>query len=284
LLEYRAAFLPIGDPQSFLNLVGENGVESPLVGDRKRINRNEENPDMNRRQFLGVGSAATLAVSGSSLALANGHVLEPFEISQAQLQHVPTKFRRQEVRYVTGEKPGTIVVDASNRYLYLVTENNMAMRYGIGVGRQGFSWAGRAVVRRKARWPRWTPPAEMVARDPEAAKWADGMPGGPTNPLGARALYLYQGNVDTLYRIHGTFQVASIGKAVSSGCVRLLNADVADLYERVPIGTPVVVLEAQSNILASSEVQKESVKDAGKEPLPKIKHAPLVRRNFNLDL
>ncbi len=239
---------------------------------------------MNRRQILGLGVAAALVISGSSLARANGHVMEPFEISQVELQKVPPNFRRQEVRYVTTEKPGTIVVDTSSRYLYLVTGNDTAIRYGIGVGRQGFSWAGRAVVRRKARWPRWNPPAEMVARDPEAAKWADGMPGGPTNPLGARALYLFQGKVDTLYRIHGTFQVASIGKAVSSGCVRLLNADVADLYERVPVGTPVVVLGSPSNVVASKETKREVVKEARKEPSPKTKHAPVVRRNFNLDL
>ncbi len=244
--------------------------------------------DMNLQRLLGMGLAAALAVSGSSVARANGHVMEPFEISQAELQQVPPNFRRQEVRYVTSEKPGTIIVDTSNRYLYLVTGSNMAIRYGIGVGRQGFSWAGRAVIRRKVRWPRWNPPAAMVARDPEAAKWAHGMPGGPTNPLGARALYLFQGKVDTLYRIHGTFQVSSIGKAVSSGCVRLLNADAADLYERVPTGTPVVVLGSRSNMLARKVRKKEVRKEAHNETFPRVfprtKQTPVVRRNFNLDL
>jgi lipoprotein-anchoring transpeptidase ErfK/SrfK len=120
------------------------------------------------------------------------------------------------------------------------------MRYGIGVGRQGFSWSGEARIQHKAKWPRWTPPASMVKRDKFAAKWAQGMPGGPKNPLGARALYLFQGGVDTLYRIHGTFVPSSIGKAVSSGCIRMLNVDVADLYERVSLGTRVIVLQGRS--------------------------------------
>jgi lipoprotein-anchoring transpeptidase ErfK/SrfK len=149
-----------------------------------------------------------------------------------------------------GYPPGTIVIDTASKYLYLVLNGGKAMRYGIGVGRQGFSWAGTATIRRKAKWPTWTPPAAMVARDEFAAKWAGGMPGGPANPLGARALYLYKGNRDTLYRIHGTIVPSSIGKAVSSGCIRMLNADVADLYERVPVGTKVVVLQGRSPFVA----------------------------------
>ena len=113
---------------------------------------------------------------------------------------------------------------------------------------QRFCQAARGPRSRKAMWPRWTPPKEMVARDPLAAKWADGMPGGPQNPLGARALYLFQGDVDTLYRIHGTFQPETIGKAVSSGCVRMINADVADLYERVSIGAKVIVLSELAQV------------------------------------
>ena len=166
-----------------------------------------------------------------------------FPISKSDILKVPAKFRRRSVQF-TGQYPaGTIVVDTRRKYLYLVEGNGSAMRYGIGVGRQGFSWAGDAIIRRKAKWPTWTPPAAMVERDPFAAEWAGGMPGGPRNPLGARALYLYQGNVDTLYRIHGTFTPSSIGKAVSSGCIRMINADVADLYNRVPTGTRVVVLQ-----------------------------------------
>ena len=209
---------------------------------------------------------------------------EPFEISQAELQQVPANFRRTEVRYVSGERPGTIIVDTANRYLYLVTSKTTAIRYGIGVGRQGFSWTGRAVIRRKAEWPRWTPPAEMVARDSEAAKWAGGMPGGPTNPLGARALYLFQGKVDTLYRIHGTFQVSSIGKAVSSGCIRLLNADIADLYNRVPLGTAVVVAGRRANATVMKETPKKKRAPVKTVPLKKEKLPALVRQNFNLGL
>ena len=138
---------------------------------------------------------------------------------------------------------GTIVVDTRNRYLYLVQAEGKSIRYGIGVGREGFAWSGEATIKNKQPWPKWIPPKEMVARDPLAAEWASGMPGGRLdNPLGARAMYLYQGNVDTLYRLHGTADASSIGKAVSSGCVRLLNQDVIDLYNRVPLGTKVVVL------------------------------------------
>ena len=167
---------------------------------------------------------------------------ELFPIAYDDVRKVSRRFRRKEISYETREAPGTIIVDVDARQLYLTLPGGRAQRYGIGVGKQGFEWSGAAIIRRKAKWPRWVPPKEMVARDHLAAQWAGGMPGGPDNPLGARALYLYQGEVDTLYRIHGTAQPQSIGKAVSSGCIRLLNADVADLFERVPIGTRVVVL------------------------------------------
>jgi lipoprotein-anchoring transpeptidase ErfK/SrfK len=161
---------------------------------------------------------------------------------------VEARYLRQVVRTpgrIAGAAgPGGIVVDPANRYLYLVQANGTSMRYGIGVGRQGFSWSGEAVIRGKQAWPRWHPPAEMMARDPEAAKYPNGMDGGLQNPLGARALYLWQGNRDTLYRLHGTNDPSSIGKAVSSGCVRLMNQDIIDLYNRVPIGTKVVVLDS----------------------------------------
>jgi lipoprotein-anchoring transpeptidase ErfK/SrfK len=178
---------------------------------------------------------------------------EPFPIAQSEIQKVPQKYRRRMVRFERGFAPGTILIDTRQKFLYLIQPGGRAMRYGIGVGRQGFSWSGTAVIRRKAKWPRWTPPASMVERDEFAAEWAGGMPGGPRNPLGARALYLFQGDVDTLYRIHGTFVPSSIGKAVSSGCIRMLNADVADLYERVPIGTRVVVQQNSSHLFAEDE-------------------------------
>ena len=189
-----------------------------------------------RRDLLqGIAAFGAMGVIGSAGAT------ETFSISEADRWKVPKRFRRQVVRFGGDEPPGTIVIDTASKFLFLVKPSGKALRYGIGVGRTGFGWSGSAVIRRKAKWPKWTPPPEMVERDAFAAKWANGMPGGPKNPLGARALYLYQGNVDTLYRIHGTSSPASIGKAVSSGCIRMINADVADLYDRVPIGTQVRV-------------------------------------------
>ena len=138
-------------------------------------------------------------------------------------------------------KPGTIIVDPKSHFLYKVLGHRQAMRYGVGVGRDGFAWAGEAEIRMKRRWPRWVPPKEMVDRDKRAKKWVNGQPGGPDNPLGARALYLYSGGKDTLYRIHGTNEPQSIGKSVSSGCVRMLNEDVAELFDQVEIGTQVIV-------------------------------------------
>jgi lipoprotein-anchoring transpeptidase ErfK/SrfK len=167
---------------------------------------------------------------------------EPFPVSSTDRRKLPRRFRLQEVSYRTEQPAGTVVVDTARRFLYLTLGRGRALRYGIGVGREGFAWAGMAEIGRNAPWPRWVPPKEMVARDPFAAEWADGMPGGPSNPLGARALYLYANGIDTLYRIHGTNQPASIGQAISSGCVRLLNADIIDLYSRVDVGTKVVVL------------------------------------------
>jgi lipoprotein-anchoring transpeptidase ErfK/SrfK len=143
-------------------------------------------------------------------------------------------FQRQAVFYRTAEPPGTIVVDTPARYLYLVEGNNRALRYGIGVGRKGFQWGGLLRITRKSEWPDWTPPPEMIARQPYLPRY---MAGGPGNPLGARALYLGE----TEYRIHGTNQPWTIGHAVSSGCFRLVNDDVIDLYDRVPVGTKVVV-------------------------------------------
>jgi len=165
-----------------------------------------------------------------------------FVVDALDFNEVDPDYLRALVPYRGPEAPGTIVIDPAERYLYLVREGGMAIRYGVGVGREGFAWHGRATIKRKAMWPTWTPPHEMTLRDAEAAKWAGGMPGGPDNPLGARALYLYQGNRDTLYRLHGNNDPSSIGKAVSSGCIRLLNQDIIDLFNRVPEGTQVVVL------------------------------------------
>jgi lipoprotein-anchoring transpeptidase ErfK/SrfK len=217
---------------------------------------------------------------------------EPFAISYTEMEEVPDTYRRQEVSYETSSPAGTLVVDTGKRFLYFVLGGGRAVRYGIGVGRDGFQWSGSAVIGRKAPWPRWTPPKAMVARDPFAAKWANGMPGGPKNPLGARALYLYANGVDTLFRIHGTNQPNSIGQAVSSGCVRMLNADIVDLYNRVGTGTKVAVINVApptmtahvrkskrpAQLAAQARIKKELFADRRKALKP-----PLVRKtNFNL--
>lgn len=146
-------------------------------------------------------------------------------------------YRRQPVYFRTTEAPGTIIISTNDRFLYLVQGNNRALRYGIGVGRDGFTWQGLVSVVRKAEWPDWTPPAEMIQRQPYLPRF---MAGGPGNPMGARALYLG----GTVYRIHGTNQPETIGYAVSSGCFRLVNSEIIDLYSRVPVGTKVIVRQA----------------------------------------
>jgi lipoprotein-anchoring transpeptidase ErfK/SrfK len=150
---------------------------------------------------------------------------------------------RETVSFATNERAGTIVVKTRERALYLVLGGGKAVRYGVAVGKQGFSWSGTARVAMKAVNPRWTPPPEMIARTPRYSKWANGMPGGiPENPLGVRALYLYKGRSDTGFRIHGTNAPGSIGTAASSGCIRMLNHEVIELYGKVRIGAKVVVL------------------------------------------
>jgi lipoprotein-anchoring transpeptidase ErfK/SrfK len=149
---------------------------------------------------------------------------------------------RKRVDFPTAEAPGTIVIDPKGPFLYFVEPEGKATRYGIAIGREGFGWSGSGTIARTAKWPRWTPPPEMIERDPSLAKWADGQPGGVSNPLGARALYIYFGGADSGYRIHGTNTPKSIGWAASSGCFRMLNQDVMDLYDRVQLGAKVVVL------------------------------------------
>lgn len=152
------------------------------------------------------------------------------------------KYAPQVVRF-RGYRRGMIVVDSRKHFLYLTLGNGRARRYGVGVGKAGLAFKGSAVIARKAEWPSWRPTDNMIRRDPRRyAKYAGGVPGGPNNPLGARALYLYRGNVDTYFRIHGTTQPSSIGRSVSAGCIRMINDHVIDLYDRVPKGTKVVVL------------------------------------------
>ena len=150
---------------------------------------------------------------------------------------LPARLKRQMVSYATREAPGTVIIDTPNTYLYLVLGGGQAMRYGIGVGRDGFTWSGTQSITKKAEWPDWTPPPEMIARQPYLPRQ---MAGGPGNPLGARAMYLG----GTIYRIHGTNAPSTIGGRVSSGCIRMTNEDVTDLYSRVTIGTKVVVINS----------------------------------------
>ncbi len=183
--------------------------------------------------------ATTLPASANQFFLFGPVQTAPAPMAQEDVAtertEVPARFRRQIVEYRTNEPAGTIIVDTPNTYLYLVLGNGRAMRYGIGVGRDGFTWSGVQTITRRAEWPDWHPPAEMIARQPYLPRY---MAGGPGNPMGARALYL--GN--TIYRIHGTNAPHTIGQRVSSGCIRLTNEDVADLYSRVNLGTRVVVL------------------------------------------
>jgi lipoprotein-anchoring transpeptidase ErfK/SrfK len=173
---------------------------------------------------------------------------EPFPIPAIRSSDVDPTYMRTTVYYASNEPPGTIIIDPRNRFLYLVQGGGQAIRYGVGVGRQGFGWSGTATIKDKQEWPDWYPPKEMLQRQPELMRQMSelrsgiGMAGGPRNPLGARAMYLWQGNKDTLYRIHGTFEPWTIGRNVSSGCIRMINQDVIDLYQRTSVGAKVVVL------------------------------------------
>lgn len=184
---------------------------------------------LSKRQFL-LGLTAA-AMTPSSMAWAH-----------SKQSAIADRFKPQTVRF-KGYAPGTIIVDPRNHFLYLQLSRGKARRYGVGVGRAGLAFRGKAKIGRKAKWPRWTPTQNMIRREPEKyAKYANGVPGGPGNPLGSRALYLYKNGRDTLYRIHGTTQPSSIGRSVSNGCIRMINAHVEDLYDRVSIGAEVVVL------------------------------------------
>lgn len=168
---------------------------------------------------------------------------EKFPVAPIDVAKVDPQYLRQIVDFPTSEPPGTVVVDTTNRFLYLVQEDGKALRYGVGVGKEGLEFKGTANIALKREWPRWTPTQDMIKREPERyAQWSGGMEGGAENPLGPRALYLFKDGKDTLFRIHGTTQPETIGTAVSSGCIRLMNQDVIDLYGRVPQGANVVVL------------------------------------------
>jgi lipoprotein-anchoring transpeptidase ErfK/SrfK len=203
---------------------------------------------ISRRGFL---IALPLFVAGCSSTTLNSQTNyaalpdEKFPLRQVPIDQIKPELRRTEVAYEGSYAPGTVVVDTPARRAYYILGDGRAMRYGVGVGREGLALAGNAYVGRKAEWPSWTPTANMIRRDPgKNRKFAGGVPGGLNNPLGARALYLYRGGGDTHFRIHGTNQPNSIGLAVSSGCVRMLNHDVIDLYSRVDVGSRVVVIQA----------------------------------------
>jgi lipoprotein-anchoring transpeptidase ErfK/SrfK len=192
------------------------------------------------------------AVAGQYAALYAPIQGEPYPLPAVRLSDIDPEYLRKSVYFPTNEPAGTIIIDAQNRFLYFVQGGGRAIRYGVGVGRQGFGWSGTATIHDKQEWPDWYPPKEMIARQPDLRRQLTdlqggiGMSGGPRNPLGARAMYLWQGNKDTLYRIHGTFEPWTIGKNVSSGCIRMINQDVIDLYQRTAAGAKVVVLASRS--------------------------------------
>jgi lipoprotein-anchoring transpeptidase ErfK/SrfK len=242
---------------------------------------------LSRRGFLGCGAlAGSVFLTGcttteiatpaapsapSDPAFSDPTVTYAARVDQGyQLPAIPIdkmdpRYLRQIVADPTGEKPGTLVVDTSQHFLYLVREGGTAIRYGVSLGKAGFGWTGSAVVQWKKRWPTWTPPAEMIARRPELAQYKDGMPPGPQNPLGARALYLFRNGQDTMYRLHGTPEWNSIGKNASSGCVRFLNQDIIDLFDRVTGAEPIHVrpnLSPGARMTATSTATAEAI-DAG---------------------
>jgi lipoprotein-anchoring transpeptidase ErfK/SrfK len=211
---------------------------------------------LNRRSFL-VGSVAGLGALGLGGCATNDSMMraeaaklygpvptEKFPIPAVDVSKIDSKYFRRLVRYDSKEAPGTIIVDPGNHYVYRIEGDGNATRYGANVGRAGFLWSGEAYVGRKAEWPVWTPPKEMIQRQPEARKYAGGMPAGLGNPLGARTLYLYRDGVYTLYTIYSTSDPETIGTGVTSGCTGLLSQDMIDLYSRTPIKTKVIVLPA----------------------------------------
>ncbi|ADV14017.1 L,D-transpeptidase [Mesorhizobium sp. M7A.F.Ca.CA.001.09.2.1] len=245
---------------------------------------------LSRRGFLNAAALGAASIAVSACATTGPGPVEPppptyveppladyvtmyaavsdggFDLPAIPVDKIDPQFLRQIVPDPTGQKPGTIVVDTTGHFLYLVRPGGQAIRYGVGLGRAGFEWSGDAVVQWKQKWPKWTPPDEMIARQPELKPYSadnGGMPGGLKNPLGARALYLFQGNVDTLYRLHGSPEWRSIGKSVSSGCVRLMNQDIIDLYDRVPSKTPVIVTSDASQPMVATANRQAIPIDAG---------------------
>ncbi|MFA1624517.1 L,D-transpeptidase [Rhizobium mongolense] len=191
------------------------------------------------RRGLMLGS---LALMTSACTPAMPQAWGPIPYAFAAPPRVNPRYRRQQVPYDGSEPPGTLVVNTYERFLYAVEENGWATRYGLAVGEEGLTLKGRATIQRKEEWPSWRPSESMMKRKPHLLQYASGVPGGPDNPLGASALYLYRDGRDTLFRLHGTNEPWLIGQAVSNGCIRLTNEDVIDLYDRTPLGTMVLVI------------------------------------------
>jgi lipoprotein-anchoring transpeptidase ErfK/SrfK len=244
----RRGFLGAGGAAALLGLAGCS------MGQTTQQFNAETNPQFRSPLDRGAGIAPDLSQYASMYA---ARPEEQFPLPAIPYERIDPVYYRQLVADPTGERPGTIVVDTNNHFLYLTRENGEAMRYGVGLGREGFAWQGRAVVQYKRAWPRWTPPDEMVARQPELEPYSianGGMDPGLQNPLGARALYIFQNGVDTIYRIHGSPEWWTIGKSVSSGCVRMINQDIVDLHDRVPNGTPILVTSALPPMAATGVV------------------------------
>ena len=219
--------------------------------------------------FVGLLTMPIVPASAQSLSYSQTDPAAPVYKFTPDADQLPSPaLRRQVVSYASNEPAGTIIIDPAHTFLYLTLGDGKAMRYGIGVGREGFEWSGVERIARKAEWPDWIPPAAMVARQPYLPRWIGG---GPGNPLGARALYL--GNTD--YRIHGTNDPSSIGKHMSSGCIRLLNEDVIDLYNRVNVGTKVIVLpDTRSRQISAAQTDVNLPLEA---PAPQAAHPALAR-------
>ncbi len=234
----------------------------PLFVEKELAETNNRRP-LTRRIFIsGSCSAVALAAAGcKSVQQAAGpkaRILateyeqmygpmpeEEFPIPAVKLERLDPRFIRKEVDFESDQPEGTVIVNTTTFHLHLIGQNGKAMRYGVGLGRAGFEWSGRGRIAWKRKWPTWTPPEEMIARQPELARYSEangGMEPGLGNPLGARALYIFKNGKDTLYRLHGTGNARSIGKAVSSGCVRLLNQDVIDLYDRSTRNASIIVV------------------------------------------
>jgi lipoprotein-anchoring transpeptidase ErfK/SrfK len=228
-------------------------AKGEAVGTARRATRGLGAPGLSRRSFMagsaaGLGALALAGCAGDGMSLAEAERVygalpnEKFPVPAVDVGKIAPQYLRRTVRYESIEAPGTIIVDPSNFYVYRIEGEGQATRYGANVGRSGFLWSGEAYVGRKAEWPIWTPPKEMIARQPEAAKYARGMAPGLDNPLGARVLYLYQNGKYTLYTIYSTTDPETLGTGVTSGCTGLLTQDMLHLYEQTPIKTKVIVL------------------------------------------